>query len=271
MKYEIRPLQLKLLDILKAVDAVCRERGLRYYIIGGTLLGAVRHGGFIPWDDDLDIGMPRPDYDKLKANWSKWLPKHLEMIGPETDDAYPFPFSKIQDASTTLIESKHFGYLGGVYIDVFPLDGMTDKPLARRRHFARYQFYRRALYLIYRDPYRHGRGPSSWMPLLVRRLFTRRGLHDKIQEIIREYPYGSSPAMVEHNGVERGVNPMEWVEPDREIPFEDMSAKTLAQPEKYLENLYGDWQTLPPPEKRHWHHFYHLDLNHPYRSYSPDA
>ena len=66
--YDIRPLQLRILDILLALQKVCEEKGLRYYIIAGTLLGAVRHKGFIPWDDDLDIGMPRKDYDLLMAN-----------------------------------------------------------------------------------------------------------------------------------------------------------------------------------------------------------
>ncbi len=266
MDYEIRPLQLRLMKILQAVDAVCREHGLRYYIIAGTLLGAVRHGGFIPWDDDLDIGMPRPDYDRLLAHWKEWLPKHLELIGPESDPDYPFPFSKIQDAETTLIESKHFGYLGGVYLDVFPLDGMTDSAPARRSHFTRYKFYRRALYLIYRDPYRHGHGPSSWFPLLTRRLFTRAGLHAKLQRIFREYPYEESPSVVEHDNGSHGVLPKQWVEPAREILFEGIPFKTFAEPEKYLAYTYGDYMTLPPADKRPQHRFYYLDLGKPYRA-----
>ena len=267
MDYEIRPLQLRLLKILQAVDAACRQRGLRYYIIAGTLLGAVRHGGFIPWDDDLDIAMPRPDYDRLVKHWKEWLPPHLEMIGPENDPDYPFPFGKIQDAGTTLVESKHFGYLGGIYIDVFPLDGMTDSAPARRSHFARYKFYRRALCLIYRDPYRHGRGPSSWAPLLTRRLFTRRGLHEKLQQIFREYPYETSPSVVEHDNGARGAIPKEWVEPAREILFEGIPFMTFAEPEKYLAHTYGDYMALPPADRRHQHRFHLLDLDHPYASH----
>ncbi len=75
--YDIRPLQLRILKNLLAVDKVCKEHNLRYYIMAGTMLGAVRHKGFIPWDDDLDIGMPRADYDLLMANakeWSSWIP-----------------------------------------------------------------------------------------------------------------------------------------------------------------------------------------------------
>lgn len=74
--YDIRPLQLRILKILLAVDKVCKEHGLRYYIMAGTMLGAVRHKGFIPWDDDLDIGMPRADYDLLMSHSKEWLPKY---------------------------------------------------------------------------------------------------------------------------------------------------------------------------------------------------
>ena len=75
--YDIRPLQLRILKNLLAVDKVCKEHNLRYYIMAGTMLGAVRHKGFIPWDDDLDIGMPRADYDLLMANAKEWLPKQI--------------------------------------------------------------------------------------------------------------------------------------------------------------------------------------------------
>ena len=73
--YDIRPLQLRLLAILEAFDRMCRRHGLRYYLEFGTLLGAMRHGGFIPWDDDLDIMMPRPDYEKLIRQSREWLPE----------------------------------------------------------------------------------------------------------------------------------------------------------------------------------------------------
>lgn len=101
--YDIRPLQLRILDILMAVDKVCKEHNLRYYIIAGTLLGAVRHKGFIPWDDDLDIGMPRADYDLLMAHAAEWLPAPFEAVCFENDTTYPLPFAKIQDGSTTLM------------------------------------------------------------------------------------------------------------------------------------------------------------------------
>ena len=86
--YDIRPLQLRILSILEAVDRTCREHKLRYYIWAGTMIGAVRHKGFIPWDDDLDIAMPRPDYDRLIAHQKEWLPEPFEMVCAENDTVY---------------------------------------------------------------------------------------------------------------------------------------------------------------------------------------
>ena len=112
--YDIRELQLHILDILVAIDKVCKEHNLHYYLVFGTMLGAVRHKGFIPWDDDIDIAMPRPEYETLRSHAHEWLPKQYEMICPENDKRYMFGFGKIQDANTTLIEREHIDYLGGV-------------------------------------------------------------------------------------------------------------------------------------------------------------
>ena len=93
--YDIRPLQLRILRILDAVDTTCREHGLRYYLWAGTMIGAIRHKGFIPWDDDLDIAMPRPDYERLIAHAEEWLPKPFEMVCGENDPLYPLPFGMV--------------------------------------------------------------------------------------------------------------------------------------------------------------------------------
>ena len=194
--YDIRPLQLRILPILEALDNTCREHGMRYFIWAGTMIGAVRHKGFIPWDDDLDIAMPRPDYDKLIAHCREWLPEPFEMVCAENDDVYPLPFAKIQDGSTTLIERMHLKYLGGIYLDVFPIDGAPKGWLAQKWHFGRYEYYKRVLYLLFRDPYKHGHGPSSWIPLLCRSLYSLHGVQAKIRKILTKYNYDDCDLVV---------------------------------------------------------------------------
>ena len=93
-KYDIRTLQLRLLPVLECIDKVCREHHLRYYLCAGTMLGAVRHRGFIPWDDDVDVCMPRPDYEQLMIHCSEWLPEPMEIISPHNRPDYPYPLLK---------------------------------------------------------------------------------------------------------------------------------------------------------------------------------
>jgi lipopolysaccharide cholinephosphotransferase len=143
--YDIRPLQMRMLRVLKALDETCKAHDLRYGIFAGSLIGAVRHKGFIPWDDDMDVLMPRPDYERFIEHSRDWLPEPYEFVCAENDPEYPLPFGKIQDASTTLIERRHLSYLGGIYVDVFPLDAVPKNIIARRLHFSRYEMMKQAL------------------------------------------------------------------------------------------------------------------------------
>lgn len=264
--YEIRPLQLRILDILLAVQEVCEKHNLRYYIIAGTLLGAVRHKGFIPWDDDLDIGMPRKDYEKLMANAKEWMPEQYEVVSYETDKTYPLQFAKIQDANTTLIERMHLKYLGGVYIDVFPLDGMTSNPIMQTWQLMRYFYYKKVLYFIYRDPYRHGHGPSSWLPLLCRKFYTLEGVQEKIKRVQKTYDYDAHEYVVNHFDGRKGIMPRRYYGKPTPINFEGKQVLGVEDTNAYLTRQYGDYMTLPPVDKQRQHNFHLLDLNTPYRN-----
>lgn len=266
--YDIRPLQLKILETLLAVDEVCRKNDIRYYIIAGTLLGAVRHKGFIPWDDDLDIAMPRSDYDRFIAHCKEWLPEQYEMICTENDPDYPLPFAKIQNANTTLIERMHMKYLGGIYIDVFPLDGVPANNLARRWHFIKYQFYKKVLYFIYRDPYRHGHGPSSWIPLLCRKLFTLKGVQQKMRAMMTSNDFDKSEFIVDHDDGLKGVMKKGILGTPTPIQFEEKSVMGAEHPHEYLQQKYGEYMIIPPGPKQRQHNFHYLDLEMPYREYA---
>lgn len=267
VNYDVKQLQKRLLDILLKIDAVCREHGLRYCICGGTLLGAVRHKGFIPWDDDLDISMPRPDYDRLIEHAAEWLPEPLELVCGENDPKYPLPFAKVQDASTTLIERRHLYYLGGAYIDIFPYDAYPDDTLQRWLQCRRYHFLKQCLYLVHRDPYRHGRGPSSWVPLLVRRCTTMTALQRAIRRVLHRYDYNSVNLACSYTDGFRKILPKTITDNYVPYEFEGHQVMGIRDYDPYLRCMYGDYMTIPPVEKQVQHGFDYLDLDHPYREY----
>lgn len=121
---KLNQLQLHLLEMMKAFHTICENNNFTYYILYGTLLGAVRHKGFIPWDDDIDVGMPREDYDKLMNLPIENFPSNLMLMtkwyGQEKGS---FLYAKLVDIKTTLIESVEERQIGGVFIDIFPIDG----------------------------------------------------------------------------------------------------------------------------------------------------
>ena len=124
-------IQTKLLDMLIWFDGFCRTNNLRYYALGGTLLGACRHQGFIPWDDDVDVGMPRKDYEKLAELMGlKIHDGYVLETEYSADPKYCYFFSKLYDTSTTLLEDVATGLKRGLFLDIFPLDGIGngDRP-----------------------------------------------------------------------------------------------------------------------------------------------
>lgn len=264
--YDIRPLQLQILNNLLALDRVCKEHNLHYYITAGTLLGAVRHKGFIPWDDDLDVGMPREDYDKLIENSKEWLPHPYELVSGETDEKYTLPFAKLQDANTTLIERVGLVYLGGAYIDVFPIDGVPEGKWSQKWHFAKYRFYRKMLYFHYRDPYKHGKNYTAIPTLICRRIMPSATIHRKLRKILTKYKYAESSLVADYDDYGKGVMPKNVFENIIPILFEGKEVSALKDYDTYLTKKYGDYMQIPKREKQIQHNFYYLDINTPYSS-----
>ena len=264
-KYNLQELQEHLLNLLTDIDKAFQENGLTYYLAYGTMLGAVRHGGFIPWDDDIDIAMPRPDYERLIQHAQEYLPSHLEFKCAETDSDYPFAFGKIQDNRTTLIERPYYPYLGGIYCDIFPIDGIPAGTLRRKIHFLHYYIYYRLLYIICKDPYKHGHGPSCWLPLLCRRIYSLRYVQQKIRKILLKYDYESCPEVRHFYGYDIEILPKRIFSKPCRIKFGGKFLNAVCQQDEYLKTLFGeDYMTIPPQEKRHRHLFHFLDLATPY-------
>ena len=120
-------LQKALLEIFKAFVAVCEKHHLRYYLIGGTCLGAVRHKGFIPWDDDIDVGLPREDYEKFIQLQDEFKDTPYFIQTWKSDPKYIYGYAKLRNSNTTYIENfyKHFQFNQGLWIDIFPIDGFS--------------------------------------------------------------------------------------------------------------------------------------------------
>lgn len=267
VEYDIKKVHEKILHIALALDKVCQEHHLTYYLWAGTMIGAVRHEGFIPWDDDMDIAMPREDYDKFIRHASEWMPAPYELVCTENDDSYPLPFAKIQDSSTTLIERAHLKYLGGIYLDLFPIDGAPSNGIARKWHFAKYEYWKRTLYLVHRDPYKHGHGISSWVPLLVRKMYTMREVQDKISKLLHQYPYSSSRLVADYDDGSKGTMEKSVLGVPQPYTFEGRQLLGVEKYDAYLGNKYGDYMTIPDQSHQRQHCFHYLDLEHSYKDF----
>ena len=266
-------LQKRLLGILKWFHKICVENNLRYYAIGGTLLGAVRHKGFIPWDDDIDVGMPRKDYDKLiellKNEKSQSLYR-LEI--PFENKDFVYQFCKIYDTSTTLTENTRYKTKRGIYLDVFPLDGIGDTVEESIKNYKRIavknnyimtkvcalskhrKLYKNIAIVVSRCiPF------PSWRSTLIKLDKQCRAMaFDDYKYVIN--PYGAW-------GVKE-IYQRDWF---GESPIVmDFESIKIFVPEKYgdfLSSVYGDYMKLPPKEKQKSHHDYLcLDLNKSYLS-----
>lgn len=250
------------LQLLLAVHEICEKENLRYSLGGGTLLGAVRHQGFIPWDDDIDIMMPRPDYDALISYClSHDVP--FKIRSWETDKSYVDLSAKIYEPNTVLEDENIIdGNKIGVNIDVFPIDGLGNTYKKAVKAFKSTSFKRNLLIAAHWKKFFRSKThawyyePFRFTFFILSRFVNKSKLFAKIQKKYTKIDFNSVnfAAAVGGSYREREILPQDVFTDYVELPFEEFHFKAIAQYDKYLSSIYGNYMELPPEEKRISHH-----------------
>lgn len=251
----------KLLDTFKFVINFLDANNIRWFAGAGTAIGAVRHKGLIPWDDDIDILVPREDYDRLIAIRNNLNGTGYEFVSIETNQGYYLPFAKIIDGNTTLVETDDVPFVIGVYVDIFPMD---ETNLVQSNFMPVYRNFMKSLSL-----YLHGIWHKSLKDNLnyikaghykvfLRNCFgwyyRRRNnyYYKKFIEAQRLF-YNADGCNCVSTGSMNGLKELyekSWFDTYINMPFEDFTVRMPIGYDKYLTLVYGDYMTPPPPEKR---------------------
>lgn len=267
MKTDVNLLHNRLLDMAKTFHRICIDNNLHYYMLGGTMLGAARHKGFIPWDDDMDFGMPREDYEKFICFSTKLLPQHYELMFYRNTDNSPMHYIKLIDNRTTLVEASYTNYVEGLYIDIFPLDGAGDgSPLDVLR--TKRIIWKQQL-IINHCLTREMVGLRKVLKKYAQ-MRNLNNLHASIEKLMTAKKLSESTMIANYLGAwaEKEIMPKEIMGTPKLYRFEDTEFYGSNNSDGYLTSLYGDYMKLPPKEKQVFKHNYHyLNFDLPYREY----
>ena len=274
----IADLQDKMLDILKYTINICDQNNLTYWVVAGTLLGAVRHGGFIPWDDDLDIHMPRQDYERLWKLKGKDRTGRYVLCRTTKNRNYHHRVMQMVDTETTFIHTRcaDEDIEHGVYIDIIPIDVCPENKIAQIA-----QMFHASLFSIYNiqcKPEYNGNKAMAVITDIMLRILPNKKLRYKVwkseEKRMLKYSFDKKYASSKYLKVITATMkelkhpfPKEWFG-NRKIAFEDIEVNIPSNAEAYLTAMYGDYMQLPPEEKRVVrHNTIYIDLNTPYKKY----
>ena len=266
---QLKALQRAELEVLDELDRLCGQLGLTYFLYGGTLIGAVKYRGFVPWDDDVDAAMPRADYEKLLREGPGALSPDYFLQSPRTDRRSPYAYAKLRRRGTARVEYgvHRLPIEQGIYVDIYPVDRVPrDEAALRKAHkrfhtLARLYFYRQCPWLTRRgtDPLTTLKRAAVFLlsaglkliprGFLLRRMDAAARRHENEPDARYGNYYHASP-----------VNLFEQLEPWETGLFEGREVKLPRDWEGFLRTRYGDYRELPPEEKRIGHRPWLLDL-----------
>lgn len=257
----LRKVQLAQLEILREVDRVCRENDIRWFLCCGTLLGAVRHQGFIPWDDDLDIGMLRQDYEKFcRLAPEKMEPKFCVQSW-YTEPDYPLPFGKVRMKDTLYVEAKSRTFReNGIYIDVFPFDNAPEDPARQAAHAVKLNdLFRLKLMKSGYKPWIE-KDRINWKKRLGYLLYQVKAVRFSQEDLAKQYDaLAASCAAVDTVCRQRGLRKLEcypacWFQELELHPFEGEMFPVPKNYDAVLTAQFGDYMTPPPAGSREDRH-----------------
>lgn len=261
-----RRIQLKELEIIKVFQDICKRHNLRYFAIGGTCLGAVRHKGFIPWDDDVDFAMPYEDYVKFLELCNVELPKSYSILTPSNSKRFtPLSYySKIHDVNTTFTPSYYVNLADayrGIFIEIFPVHGLPINEREKRKILL-YSCVYKKLNAKLRFPFSmspSAKGKILWLLSSPLKFFMPYYYFtSKHEKMMSRYPFGCSDEVIfpwrdskpNKEGWYKNIFPYKYFKSVVEIPFEDITISVPVDYDGYLRSDFGDYMKLPPEDQR---------------------
>lgn len=244
------------LEIMQHIHDFCEKAGIKYCLTFGTLIGAIRHKGFIPWDDDIDIYMFRKDYEKFRKLFPEYGEKHnLYIAASDTKPCFPRAMLKVCDGRTKLVEPKYkFSDDIGVFVDIWPIDGAPRNNLVRKFHFKKMLFAHRLFYAgIEKDEYYTGKGIAKKALRIISNIVGQMKIERYIERIAQMYPV-EQDGYVECYAAKIRNFKYSDIAPFHLAPFEDREFYIPDSYDRLLRKVYGDYMQLPPENERIPHH-----------------